>query len=78
VPIDDLRSLQSQLDVAQQALDDADRFGLALRERYASQAAQGTLEMEAFLRSEQQAHQQLDATLTQMAAVLRRHFTSAS
>jgi PAS domain S-box-containing protein len=78
VPIDDLRSLQSQLDVAQQALDDADRFGLALRERYAGQAAQGTLEMEAFLRSEQQAHQQLDATLTQMAAVLRRHVTSAS
>jgi len=80
VPIDDLRSLQSQLDVAQQALDDADRFGLALRERYAGhgQAAQGTLEMEAFLRSEQQAHQQLDATLTQMAAVIRRHVTIAS
>jgi PAS domain S-box-containing protein len=78
VPIEDLRSLQSQLGAAQQALDDADRFGVALRERYAGQAAQGTLEMEAFLRSEQQAHQQLDATLTQMAAVLRRHVTSAS
>ena len=75
VPIDDLQSLNAQLHGAQKALADADRFGFALRDRFTAQAGDGALELEAFLRSEQQAHQQLNATLSSMGELIRRHIT---
>ena len=76
VPLDDLQSLNSELEAAEQALADADRFSLALRDRCAAQAGDAALELEAFLRSEQQAHQQLSATLGSIGMLIRRHITT--
>jgi len=76
VPLDDLQSLNSELKAAEQALADADRFSLALRDRCAAQAGDAALELEAFLRSEQQAHQQLSTTLGSIGVLIRRHITT--
>jgi len=76
VPLDDLQALNSELEAAEQALADADRFSLALRDRCAAQAGDAALQLEAFLRSEQQAHQQLSATLGSIGMLIRRHITT--
>ena len=76
VPLDDLQCLSGQLEAAEQALADADRFSLALRDRCAAQAGDAALQLEAFLRSEQQAHQQLSATLGSIGVLIRRHITT--
>jgi len=76
VPLDDLQALNSELEAAEQALADADRFSLALRDRCAAQAGDAALELEAFLRSEQQAHQQLSTTLGSIGVLIRRHITT--
>jgi PAS domain S-box-containing protein len=73
VSFEDLDGLSAELNAADQALKDADRFGSALRSIVDRDGAALTLEMEAFLRSEQQAHQLVRSALKDMAAVLHRH-----
>jgi PAS domain S-box-containing protein len=76
VPFSDLIGLEADLGVAQQALDDATRFGEALLTHLAEIRAD-SLVQEAFLRSEQQAHQQLTSTLQRLAQVIARHMAAS-
>jgi PAS domain S-box-containing protein len=74
VPISELRGLETQLEEARQSLDDANRFGNALRERLAQPGdAPSSVEQEAFLLSEQQAHRRLEDSLKEITAVIQRH-----
>lgn len=76
IPIDQLQALKAELANGQQALGDAQRFATALRLNLEEQG-QLPLEREAYLLSELQAHQQLQATMEHIAAVLER-FNQAS
>jgi PAS domain S-box-containing protein len=74
VPISELHGLETQLDEAQQSLRDANRFGQALRERLAQSGKEASsVEQEAFLLSEQQAHRQLEDSLREITEVIQRH-----
>ncbi|MEB3352727.1 MAG: DUF3365 domain-containing protein [Cyanobacteriota bacterium] len=74
VPISELCILEAQLEEARQSLNDANRFGMALRERLAQPGgAPSSVEQEAFLLSEQQAHRRLEDSLKEIAAVIQRH-----
>ena len=72
VPLRDFAALEVGVGSAQQALADAVRFTQAL-ERHLSDNDQMTLEREAFLRSGTQAHQEVKASLEQIAERLQDH-----
>ena len=73
VPLQDLRGVEAQLQLAQEALRDADRFGDALRRQIQKDKRSDTVELEAFLYSEQKSYQTVNARLIEIAAVLARH-----
>ena len=74
VPVAELRGLETELQEARQALHDADRFGAALRQRLNQRDQQeDSVELEAFLVSEQQAHRKLGDALQEITAVIERH-----
>ena len=75
VPQQELKALETLVCSAEQALEDAQRFATALqRHRPAAQPnGQGSAEHDALLRSEQQAHQELQATLERISGVLQKY-----
>jgi hypothetical protein len=76
VPLQELTSLEGDVEAARAALSDARRFAEALQ-RQLEQSGGCAVEQEAFLRSEEQAHQSLEARLSQISAVLERYNKSA-
>ena len=72
VPLKELNVLEEELDAARAALEDANRFAAALQQ-YLVQNGQCAVEQDAFLRSEQQAHQQLARRLEEISAMLDRY-----
>jgi PAS domain S-box-containing protein len=72
VPLQELTSLEGDVEAARAALSDARRFAEALQ-RQLEQSGSCAVEQEAFLRSEEQAHQSLEARLTQISGVLERY-----
>jgi hypothetical protein len=75
VPLRDFAALEVGVGSAQQALADAVRFTQAL-ERHLSDNDRMTLEREAFLRSGTQAHQEVKASLEQIAEQLEDYTRS--
>ena len=73
VPLRELRALEGELQTAEQALSDAERFGDALQREMEAAGDLASLQMEAFLRSQQQAHRQLTEVVGRMAQLLRQH-----
>ncbi len=74
VPIAELRGLEVELQGARQALHDADRFGTALRQHLSKRdQPEDSVELEAFLVSEQQAHRKLGDALQEITDVIERH-----
>jgi len=71
VPLQELTSLGSDVDAARSALADARRFADAL-EKQLQQSGGCPVEQEAFLRSEEQAHQKLADRLTQISGMIDR------
>ena len=77
VPLRELRALEGELQTADQALSDAARFGDALQRQMAAAGDLASLQMEAFLRSQQQAHRQLTEVFERIAQLLRQHRDAA-
>lgn len=74
VPVAELRGLEAELQGARQALHDADRFGTALRQHLSKRdQPEDSVELEAFLVSEQQAHRKLGDALQEITDVIERH-----
>jgi PAS domain S-box-containing protein len=76
IPLSDLQELEQEIVATRQALGEAERFGLALRERLQppdqDEAATAT-ESEAFLLAEQMAHGKLRAIIERVLGVISRH-----
>lgn len=72
VPVEALTALAGNLEAARSALADARRFAEAL-DQLLRRTDHWTVEPEAYLRSEEQAHQHLDDRLTQISGVLDRY-----
>jgi len=77
VPVQELTCLQGDVQAACSALADARRFADALHQ-HLSQGGTTAVEQEAFLRSEQQAHQQLETRLSQISGLLERYNSSTT
>jgi PAS domain S-box-containing protein len=73
VPVKDLRALENELSFAQDALKEASRFGHALQLQLRQPADGPSIELEAFLKSEQQAHQSICALLGNIQAINERY-----
>jgi PAS domain S-box-containing protein len=73
VPLRELRALEGELQTAEQALSDAARFGDALQRQMEAAGDLASLQMEAFLRSQQQALRQLTEVFERIAQLLRLH-----
>ena len=71
VPLRELRALEGELQTAEQALSDAARFGDALQRQMEAAGDLASLQMEAFLRSQQQALRQLTEVFERIAQLLR-------
>ena len=76
VPLDELTTLEEDVDSAQEALANARRFAEAL-EQNLQKSGQCAVEREAFLLSEEQAHQQLAERLTRIAGLIQ-HYSNKS
>ena len=72
VPLEQLRALDADIKAAQQALEEANRFGAALQ-RHRGEWLDQSVEAEALLRSEQQSHAHLKTMLDRVAAFLKDH-----
>ena len=72
VPLRELTTLEADVRSAHQALDDAQRFAEALQ-RQLSAAGVLPVEQEACLRSERQAHHDLQQRLAEISAILQRY-----
>lgn len=72
LPLQELTSLETEIQTAQEALADARRFADALQQQLVRTGELG-VEQEALIRSERQAHQQMESELAQIAAVLQRY-----
>lgn len=75
VPLQELTALEAEVLTAQTALADARRFGEALQQQL-QRNGELEVEKEALIRSEQQAHQQMETELSRIAAVLQRYSRS--
>jgi PAS domain S-box-containing protein len=73
VPVKDLRALENELSFAQDALKEASRFGHALQLQLRQPIDASSIELEAFLKSEQQAHQSIGASLGNIQAMIQRY-----
>lgn len=72
VPLSELSSLERDVEAARAALAEARRFAEALRQ-HLEHRGQCAVEHEAFLRSEDQAHRDVEKQLAQIAAILQHH-----
>lgn len=72
VPLSELSSLERDVEAARSALAEARRFAEALRQ-HLERRGQCAVEHEAFLRSEDQAHRDVEQQLAQIAAILQHH-----
>ena len=75
VPLHELTSLEQDVEAARKALSDARRFAEAL-EQQLQRSGHYAVDQEAFLRSEDQAHRNLEQQLSQISAVIRRYNSS--
>jgi len=76
VPLQELSSLEKDVEAARSALSDARRFAEALEQRLQTTGCCG-VEQEAFLRSEQQAHRELERKLSEISGVIARYNRSS-
>lgn len=72
VPLQELSALAEEVQEARSTLSDAQRFAEALQ-RHLERAEPTSIEQEALLRSEQQAHQTLASRLSQISEALQRY-----
>jgi PAS domain S-box-containing protein len=72
VPLQELSSLERDVEAARSALCDARRFAEAL-EKQLQKNGQCGVEQEAFLRSEQQAHRELETKLSEISGMIGRY-----
>ncbi|MFM2158681.1 MAG: hypothetical protein RLZZ124_1155 [Cyanobacteriota bacterium] len=69
--VDELKSLGGDLQLAQRSLQDAERFGEALRQ-HLDRSGVASTEVAAFLAAEQQAHGRLQSLVSKLLRVLQR------
>jgi PAS domain S-box-containing protein len=72
VPLDELPDLEEDVDSAQESLANARRFAEAL-EQNLQKSGQCAVEREAFLLSEEQAHQQLEERLSRISGLIQHY-----